>query len=234
MSRSKLPVTARGGALACFAFAASMSFSAQSLAETQTGLVAHFDSRFAGFESDQRFDAKQQLTVGLEVRGALGSTESEITYLSGLGYQLGVGRELGFVYDMHLLPLGFGVNLGDSGLIGVLSGVRFSGITASVPPSGAFMSEFRSESAIGSSLVLSVWLAPSWEGNEARRGGSFSFEFIDELSSGVAVRFGELERTPFGRGGAGLFVGAQYFERGDARGAGLVFGFGLNSFGAEF
>ncbi|MCA9646422.1 MAG: hypothetical protein KC492_37310 [Myxococcales bacterium] len=220
--------------LVCLGVAACSSFSTGSLAETEVGLIAHIDSRAAAFEADQRFDAKQQLSVGVEVRGALGSTKSEITYLSGVGYQLGAGRALGFVYDTHLLPLGLGLNLGDSGLVGVLAGGRFSGITASVPASGGLLGEFRSEVALFSSVLLALWVAPTWEGNSARRGGSPTFEFIDELSSGVALRFGDMERTPFGRGGAGLFIGGQYFERGDARGAGLVFGFGLNSFGAEF
>lgn len=221
-------------AFAALALWVSLTATSTSLAETQVGLVAHIDARAAALEEAQRFDAAQQLTVGTEVRGALGSTDSELTYLAGLGYQLGAARELGFVYDAHVLPLGFGVDLGDTGMVGVLGGARLSGVTASVPLSAGLLSELRAEVALGDGLLLSLWCAPSWEGAKARRGGAPSVEFIDESSSGVAVRFGAIEHGRFGRGGSGLLLGALYFERGDARGAGLVVGLGLNTFGARF
>ncbi|MCA9632705.1 MAG: hypothetical protein KC766_33865 [Myxococcales bacterium] len=207
---------------------------AESRAETSTALVAHVDARVAAFDGAPRFDARQQLSVGTEVRGLLAPEGVPLAYLAGVGYQFGVASPLGFLYDVHLLPLGLGFDLGDSGLIGVFGGGRLSGVTARVPPSASGLVELRSELALGNALVGSLWVAASGEGNSARRDGAPSLGFVDEFSSGIAVRFGELSSDWQGHAGAGLFVGALYLERGGARGAGLLLGHGLNTFGGGF
>lgn len=70
--------------------------------------------------------------VGLEGHGVYGKRVG-LGFGFDLGIGIGTGSAAGFAYRAHVMPIGFGLVLGDTGFVALTSGIGTSGVSSMVP-----------------------------------------------------------------------------------------------------
>jgi hypothetical protein len=166
---------------------------------------------------------------------ALIGREAPILYGAGLDYQLGVSAPGGFAYELDLYPIGFGFMLGHTASLGVRAGVGISGVTGRLPVTAQFPVEALLEFDLHRRVRVAAWGRVSWVTTDDRSGGSDTASFADELSAGLALRWGKryYENRSSMSAGNGFYVAALVTEQLGSRVLGVAFGHSLNAAGGR-
>jgi len=171
---------------------------------------------------------EHSFTLGSSLR-ALGGGRT-LALAIGLDLEVGLARPSGFAFDFTFAPLGFGVFLGRSGFLGVVSGVGGSGVGSRMPfafqiPVEAFL-DLDVSRDLHLSLFARVAVLPK---GGVRDDGASHAPFGDELSMGLAFSFHSKRTRSDFRGGDPNYVsgpasGARYREAMGTHALGTTFG----------
>lgn len=199
------------------------------------GASLHLDARYGRVDGAAAGDGRDHhAAVGLDLRAAVGRG-APVLYAAGLGYQFGATVPGGFVYEVDLYPVGVGVLPTHNVSVAVRAGVGMSGTTGRVPLSAQFPVEAVVEFDLHRRVRVAGWVRPSWLTTDARHDGSARASFADELSAGLAVRWGR-RYFPHQRNasaGNGYYLAALYREQLGARVVGGAFGYSINVAGGR-
>ena len=132
-----------------------------------------------------------QIAVGAGARAFFGLPAVQLA--ASLDLDLGLEVPAGFVYGLHLLPVGIGLPFGERGALGVAAGGGFSGASPRLP----FAGELDVEAFFG--LDLGTWLRVhgsargAWTSADQRDGGAPDAAWLDELDLRLGVAVGRRE-----------------------------------------
>jgi hypothetical protein len=144
--------------------------------------------RYATQAAEDPGDRVHQLGLGVGAHALFGSTPGYLTAV----LDLEVGAEApGFVYGLHLLPLGVGLGFGERSYLGVAAGGGLSGVATRVPFAGELDAEAFLAVDLGSWLRLRASARAAWVSGDARDDGAPSIGFADELELRLALAVAE-------------------------------------------
>jgi hypothetical protein len=142
-------------------------------------------------------------TAGFDGHAVLGKT---IGYAFGFDVGIGAAAPLGFAYGAHLLPIGIGLVLGDTGFVALTSGVGTSGVSSSVRGALELPEELRVELDIARVARLGlrggILVVPS---ADDRKTTETFFGARARLGTRAAGRFGARGSAGGGSGASGGF-----------------------------
>ena len=167
----------------------------------------HFSLDRIGEPSEARGLA-DRTTVGLAARGVFGE---RVGYAFGfdVGIGVGLGAAAGAAYSAHLLPVGVGVVIGDTGFVALTSGIGTSGVSSSVDGAFELPQELRIELDVTRAARLGLYggvIALPFE-TDTRRHEAF---FGSRVRLGTRASGRWENRTGSAAGAGGFFLG---FER---------------------
>jgi hypothetical protein len=178
-------------------------------------------------------DPTRALTAGPRVRATAG--KRAIGLAAGADLQLGATGEAAFAYEVAVLPLGVGLQLGRSARLGVVGGAGTSGVTGGVLPIAlALPVEAFAEISLGDHVRAAGWgRATALLGEDTRQGGAADAPFGDELEVGLTLRWDRRRSDWCYVAGNGYQVGATWGQRVGAEVVGVVLGYSLDAAGGE-
>ena len=195
------------------------------------GATLTYDSRYSRIDPDDDAGGLSDVAdVGLGLRAQLFKQDGWFGYTIGFDLHVGGARPAAFAYEVDLYPIGIVIRFGNWGHFGLLQGIGLSGMTEGPGFAGQAPLEAYLEFDLGSRLRLLSWATDRHVFGEASRndGTDLPLLYGDELSAGVALRWGKRHHRRRMRYGTGYFIGALYQERGGVRFFGATLGYNLN------
>ena len=171
----------------------------------------------------------QMGTMGVNLR-AMAMQGFWLLYAAGLDFHFGASDPRGFVYEADLYPLGTGFLIGANAKVGVRAGIGLSGNTDYLPLSTQFPIELAVEFDLHRRVRVAGFARATWVTDNQREHGTVNFDFTDEASAGISLRWGK-RYYPHDNtlsAGNGYFLGAMYQEQNGSTIIGAVFGYSLN------
>jgi hypothetical protein len=162
----------------------------------------------------------------LKNRVLVGTT---LAYSGGLDAYVG-GSDTGAAYGATLYPVGLGVRGGPGTFVALSGGVGVDRVVGSVPAGALFPADLSLGFPLGPLRPI-LWARATWVADAPeRRHGSPSISAVDELETGLAIRFGKQQRYWLDlNAGGGPSIGAFYREFMGARAIGLLVSLDLSA-----
>jgi hypothetical protein len=192
------------------------------------GATVAYDARYTrASDGDAIGDLTEIAEAGLVLRGV--GSKAGVGLAAQLDFHLGGGLDGGFAYELDLLPVGYGANLGRRVIAGIMIGAGFSGVTDRVPFAWQYPVEVFVETDLGKRFHLSVFSRAAFIGGaDERQNGADNALFGDETSLGVALRFNRRHERYGYKAGNGYYVGAVWNRRMDVDFTGVSVGYGIH------
>ena len=174
-------------------------------------------------ESSRAGGLSDRTTVGFAGHAVIGKT---VGYAFGFDLGIGAAAPLGFAYDAHLLPVGVGLVLGDTGFVAATSGIGTSGISSSVRGALELPQELRLELDFARIARLGlhggIVVVPA---ADDRNTTETFFGARARLGTRAAGRFGDRRSEGGAGGGGGFFLGLDRRELSRTYVLGATFGY---------
>ena len=173
---------------------------------------AALDARYRRFRRPASPAGLRDLVlVGAAVRGAVGG--EAVGYRAGLDTHLGAAWQGGFAYDASLLPVGIAAPLSSPLRFGLSGGVGLNGVTSHLPASMLLPAELVLHADLGYLFAVEGWVRAAWATASSRQGPPGRVASVDDLETGLLLRFGKAGTCCGMHWGNGTFVAASYGER---------------------
>jgi hypothetical protein len=169
------------------------------------------------------------LTAGPRVRAVGG--KSAVGLAAGVDVELGVTGDGDAAYELALLPLGAGLLLGRSAVIGLVAGGGISGITGgTLPIAFALPVESFAEVSLGSHLRAAAWgRVVALLGSDGRQAGADDAPFGDEVEIALTLRWDRRRSDWRYAAGNGYQLGAAYGQVAGAEVITILLGYSLDA-----
>ncbi len=173
------------------------------------------------------------VTAGPRVRAVGG--KSALGLAAGVDLELGATGDGDFAYQVAVLPLGAGLLLGRSAVIGLVAGAGTSGIAGgTLPIAFALPVESFAEVSLGSHLRAAAWgRVVALFGSDRRQSGAGDAPFGDELEIGLTLRWDRRRSDWRYASGNGYQLGAAYGQAAGAEVVSVLLGYSLDAAGGE-
>ena len=188
---------------------------------------ARFGFAYTGVVDPER--AGRLAHAGAFTVGARGALGRRLAWGPAFELALGGAYRGAFLYEFSLLPVGLAVRLGRVGVLGLCAGGGFSGAYDRVPFSWQLPAELWLEQDLGGRVRVALAARAAWLTRAARQDGShLDVLAVDEVTAGLALRFGSRHELQGSLVGSGYEVGLGYREQLGTRVITVSFGFHLS------
>lgn len=171
------------------------------------------------------------VTAGPRVRAVGG--KSALGLAAGVDLQLGVTGDGDLAYQVAVLPVGAGIQIGRSARLGLLAGIGTSGITGGVLPVAlALPAEAFAEVSLGDHVRAASWArVTGLLGEDARQDGAEDAPVGDELELGLTLRWDRRRADWRFAAGNGYHLGVALGQQAGADLVTVILGYSLDAAG---